>query len=60
MILCSWLSTLLDAMVTVTGRGCLSWLCASCQGPLSRGQTPWWHLHEEEEAAMEEVVTYMV
>ena len=55
MILCSWLSTLVDAMVTVTVRGRLSWLWAACLGPLSSGQTPWWHLHRKE--AVEEAVT---
>lgn len=55
MILCSWLSPLVDAMAAVTVWGHLSWLRASCPGLLSSGQTPWWHLHGEE--AVEEGVT---
>ena len=55
MILCSWLSALVDAMVTVTVWGHFSWLRASCPGPLSSSQTPWWHLQGEK--AVEEGVT---
>lgn len=44
MILWSWLSAMGEAMAT--GAGHPSPLCASRLGPVSSGQTPWWHLHE--------------